>query len=164
MVLGVAERALGRPFAESLHANGVARALVVCGVEGLDEISCAGETWAWALAPDGTIDERVLHPAEFGLRTHPLQAVVGDGAAENAATLKKLLTVRGEVEEGLEPVMDFVLMNASALLVVAGVAADYRDGVRLARESIVSGRAWQALEAFREAASVTDQAKQGSCH
>lgn len=153
MVLGVAERQLGHPFAQSLRDGGVVRALVVCGVEGLDEISCAGDTWAWSLAPDGTITETVLHPAQFGLGTHPLAAVSSGRAAENAVTLTRLLTPGGEglEDEGLRPVLDFVLLNAAALLVVAGVAADYRDGVRLARESIKSGAAWRALEMFREA-------------
>ncbi|KAF8553654.1 anthranilate phosphoribosyltransferase TrpD [Imleria badia] len=163
MLLGVAERELGLPFAQSLRDGGVARALVVCGAEGLDEISCAGDTWAWSLAPDGSITESVLHPAQFGLGTHPLSAVKGGSAAENAATLTRMFTAGGEVEE-LRSVEEFVLLNAAALLVVAGVAVDYRDGVRLARESITSGAAWRALETFREAgragmASIAGQGK-----
>lgn len=154
MVLGVAEHELGLPFAKSLRDGGVVRALVVCGAEGLDEISCAGETWAWSLTPDGVIVETVLHPAQFGLSTHPLTAVAGGQASENAATLTRLLTSGGEMPEELTPVLDFVLMNASALLVVAGVATDYKDGVRLARESIGSGAAWKALETFCEAGQI----------
>ena len=161
MLLGVAERALGRPFAQALRDGGVERALVVCGAEGLDEISCAGDTYAWSLAPDGEITESVLHPAQFGLRTHPLAVVSGGRASENAATLTRMLTTRGgEVEEELVPVLEFVLMNAAALLVVAGRAGDYRDGVRLAREGIASGAAWRALETFREAGR-TAMASQG---
>jgi hypothetical protein len=49
-----------------------------------------------------------------------------------------------------QAILDFVLLNASALLVVAGLAPDYPSGVRMARESIESGRAWAALEEFRE--------------
>lgn len=45
MVLGVAKRELGDTFAEVLRLLGVDRALVVCGQEGLDEISIAGPTW-----------------------------------------------------------------------------------------------------------------------
>lgn len=163
MLLGVAERELGLPFAQCLRDGGVTNALVVCGAEGLDEISCAGDTWAWTLAPDGSITECVLHPSQFGLDTHPLSAVKGGSALENAATLRRLLA-GGEVAEGLRPVAEFVLLNAAALLVVAGVAVDYKDGVRLARESITSGAAWRALETFREAgrvgmASVADQGR-----
>ena len=45
MLLGVAKKELGDTFAEVLRLLGVERALVVCGKEGLDEISIAGETW-----------------------------------------------------------------------------------------------------------------------
>lgn len=45
MVLGVASKELGDTFAEVLKLMGLERALVVCGKEGLDEISPEGETW-----------------------------------------------------------------------------------------------------------------------
>ena len=151
MVLGVAERELGPPFARSLARGGVERALVVCGAEGLDEISCAGATHAWELAADGAVAPRVLHPRDFGLGVHPLEEVAGKSPGDNAETFKRLLRSGGEVPEGLGPVLDFVLMNAAALLVVAGIADDFVEGVEKARESIVSGQAWNALEQFRDA-------------
>lgn len=45
MVLGVAKKELGDCFIEVLRLLGVEKALVVCGKEGLDEVSCEGETW-----------------------------------------------------------------------------------------------------------------------
>ncbi|KAH7885067.1 glycosyl transferase family, a/b domain-containing protein [Phlebopus sp. FC_14] len=153
MVLGVAERELGFPFATSLRDGGVERALVVCGAEGLDEISCAGDTWAWELK-DGRVTETKLHPEQFGLSVHPLTSVSGGTPVENAATFKTLLTSGDDIPESLTPVLHFVLLNASALLVVAGQASDYKDGVRRAMESITSGAAWKALEAFRDGGRV----------
>ncbi|KIJ61086.1 hypothetical protein HYDPIDRAFT_177161 [Hydnomerulius pinastri MD-312] len=150
MVLGVAERELGPPFAKSLHDGGVERALIVCGAEGLDEISCAGDTWAWELK-DGNITETKLHPDQFGLSVHPLSSVAGGTPSENAETFKALLTSGSDIPESLTPVLHFVLLNASALLYVAGIASDFKDGVRLAMHSITSRSAWGALEAFREA-------------
>lgn len=44
IVLGVFKKELGPVFAEALRELGTERALVVCGREGLDEISPAGET------------------------------------------------------------------------------------------------------------------------
>ncbi|OBZ71339.1 Anthranilate phosphoribosyltransferase [Grifola frondosa] len=149
MVLGVAERELGATFAHTLEEGGVERALVVCGAEGLDEISCAGETYAWELQ-NGTVTERRLSPATFGLDVHPLIAVAGGTPDQNAETFRLLLTSGDAIPERLTPVLHFVLMNASALLVVAGVAKDYKEGVRLARESVTSGSAWKALEQFRD--------------
>ncbi|KAJ7066683.1 glycosyl transferase family, a/b domain-containing protein [Mycena amicta] len=150
MVLGIAVPEIGPTFARSLKEGGVTRALVVCGHEKLDEISCAGPTYAWELR-DGTITEMTLTPASFGLPAHPLTTVAGGSPAENAETFKELLTSGKDTPPALVPVRDFVLMNASALLVVAGIAADYTHGAQLALESITSGKAWSALELFREA-------------
>ena len=50
----------------------------------------------------------------------------------------------------LKPVLDFVLMNVAALLVVVGAAPDYKAGVVLAREAIVSGSTERALAIFVE--------------
>jgi anthranilate phosphoribosyltransferase len=150
MVLGVAEKELGAPFARSLSQGGVERALVVCGAEGLDELSCAGPTHVWELR-DGKVEQFNLSPADFGLPTHPLSAVAGGTPTENAATFKALLTSGADIPQSLTPVLDFVLLNASALLVVSGIAKDYKDGVRLAKESVVSGKAWDALAQFRDA-------------
>jgi anthranilate phosphoribosyltransferase len=150
MVLGVADRELGPTFAQSLRDGGVERALVVCGAEGLDEISCAGDTYAWQLV-DGEITEIKLHPDLFGLSVHPLSCVASGTPTENAGTFRALLDSGNDIPESLTPVLQFVLLNASALLVVAGLASDFKEGVALAMDSITSGRAWNALVAFRTA-------------
>ncbi|KAG6832189.1 hypothetical protein H0H87_002299 [Tephrocybe sp. NHM501043] len=153
MVLGVAERELGPTFARSLREGGVERALVVCGCEKLDEISCAGETWAWELHPNGQVTEAILSPEMFGVPRHPLKDVIGGSPAENANTFEELLALRKgqDIPKKLAPIFDFVLINTAALLVVAGVAKDYMEGADLARESILSGKAWDALDQFRTA-------------
>ncbi|SJL03961.1 related to Anthranilate phosphoribosyltransferase [Armillaria ostoyae] len=150
MVLGVAEPEIGPTFAQSLRDGGVERALVVCGYEKLDEISCAGPTYAWELK-DGVVTELTLHPELFGLDVHPLSTVAGGNPQENAETFKRLLNSGGIIPEDLTPVLHFVQMNAAALLVVAGLASDFEEGAKMALESITSGNAWKALETFREA-------------
>jgi anthranilate phosphoribosyltransferase len=149
MVLGVAEPALGYPVASSVSEAGVERALVVCGAEKLDEISCAGPTHVWEVK-QGRIIEETLDPSDFELPSYPLTAVGGGNPRENAEIFKILLTSGDRLPENLVPTMDWVAMNASALLVVAGVARGFPEGVRLAKESITSGRAWEAFEIFRE--------------
>lgn len=148
MLVGVAEHDLGETFAKSLMNGGVEHALVVCGAEGLDEISCAGNTSVWELK-DGKISEYTFHPEQFGLRVHPLNTVASGSPAENADTLTTLLTSGDQIPDSLIPVLHFVLLNASALLVVAGIVSDYREGVALALKSITSGKAWEALQTFK---------------
>ena len=163
MVLGICEPELGATFAQSLLDGGVEKALIVCGVERLDEISCAGPTRVWQLDKnangEGKINEYLVEPQnDFGLPTHPLEDVAGHAPEDNARVFVRLL----DPAHGLPPdadqeaikkhaaVTDFVLINASALLVVAGIAKDFKHGVELARESISSGKAWQALQTFRQ--------------
>lgn len=160
MVLGVAVPEIGPAFARSLREGGVQRALVVCGFEGLDEISCAGPTHAWELHEDGSVTEQTLTPDHFGLPVHALSKVGGGSPRENAETFKTLLTSGDKIPQDLIAVLDFVLMNASALLVVAGIAKDYKEGTELARQSIVSGKAWEALETFRDAGKKAQQTLQ----
>lgn len=151
MVVGVAEKELGQTFAHSLREGSVERALVVCGKEGLDEISCAGETWTWELKDDGSIVEGTLHPErDFGVGVHPLTKVSGGSPDENAKAFCTLLTSGSDIPKELTPILDFVLINAAVVLRIAGVAKDYKHGVEIARESVTSGKAWDALQTFKE--------------
>ncbi|CAO0803285.1 unnamed protein product [Mucor circinelloides] len=148
VVVGVHSPEIGELMANALKLTGVKEALVVCGSEKLDEISPAGETNYWRIHGSGDITVGSLHPTrDFGLQTHALSEVKGGDCFENAETLAKLLN--GELGEN-NPILDFVLLNAAALLVVSGVASDFKDGVSKARDSIKSGKAKSVLEAFRQ--------------
>ncbi|KAI8329166.1 anthranilate phosphoribosyltransferase [Choanephora cucurbitarum] len=147
VIVGVHSPEIGSLMANALRLTGVQEALVVCGAERLDEISPAGETHYWRIHLKGDITTGTLHPTEdFGLPTHPLEQVKGGDCHENADILKRLLN--NELEH--HPILDFVLLNAAALLVVAGIASDFKEGVSKARESIQSGRAQAVLDLFRQ--------------
>lgn len=76
-IIGVSKASHGPIFAETLRILGAKKAAVVCGREGLDEISCEGETDLWLLK-NGEIKHLVLHPTKsFGLATHTLASVAG---------------------------------------------------------------------------------------
>ena len=94
--------------------------------------------------------ERVLSPVTFGLKAHKLYTVAGDKPKENAALIMNLLS--GQLESD-NPVENFVVMNAAALMVVTGKARDEKHGVKLAREAIRSGSAMSALTDYRDAAN-----------
>ena len=163
MVLGICEPELGATFAQSLLDGGVEKALIVCGVERLDEISCAGSTHVWELKKDaggkGNISEYLVDPVnDFGLPTHPLEDVAGHSPEENAKVFVELLdpTQRlppdadKETVRKYNAITDFVAINASALLVVAGIADNFKHGVELAKDSMTGGKAWEALQTFRQ--------------
>lgn len=137
-VIGVARKDLGPVFASALEIGGAKKAMVVCGDEELDEVSCAGDTHCWLLRPsssDGddsssssseTVVNFRLHPRDFGLPTHPLSEVSpGKEPTENAAILARILN--GEVPDD-DPILHFVLINTAALFVVSGICeADTSD-------------------------------------
>jgi anthranilate phosphoribosyltransferase len=126
-------------MAEALARLGLERGYVVHGSDGLDEITTTGATEALEIV-HGAIAHRTLYPEDFGLPRAARSDLKGGGPAANADIAHRILAG----ERG--PRRDIVLANASAALVAAGRAADFREGVRLAAESIDSGAARRKLE------------------
>jgi anthranilate phosphoribosyltransferase len=142
----VADPKMLHRIAEVLDAMGVRQALVVHG-GGLDEVALHGVTQAIRLS-DGEMVEVELKPEEAGLTREPLNVVTGGDAEENAARLRALLDGRGKSAE-----TDIVALNAGALLMTAGLSADLRMGVALARDALRSGKAGRLLTQFIEASN-----------
>src|SRR4051794_19209601 len=130
-----------RPMAETLAALGHEAAWVVHGT-GLDELTVAGENQVTSLK-DGVIHTFSLRPEDAGLSRSPVAAIKGGDAAFNAEALLGVL--RGATGA----YRDTVLLNSAAALIVAGRAADPRDGVDQAERAIASGAALNALETMR---------------
>ena len=142
-LLGVYDGALTEALAGVLGQLGSERALVVHGSDGLDEITLTGPTQVSELR-DGQVSTRQIDPRDFGLQRASAEALQGGDAAYNARILREVLDGR----EG--PRLDVVLINAAAAIAVGGRAEDMTAGLELARASIDSGRARQALERLVE--------------
>ena len=142
-LIGVYDGALTEALAGVLGQLGSERALVVHGSDGLDEITLTGPTQVSELR-DGRVSTRQIDPRDFGLQLAPAEALQGGDAAYNARILREVLDGR----EG--PRRDVVLINAAAAIAVGGRAADTTAGLELARASIDSGRARQALDRLVE--------------
>ncbi|KAK9455740.1 glycosyl transferase family, a/b domain-containing protein [Dipodascopsis uninucleata] len=155
-IIGVNVPELGQVFAETLQlldkANAIkSSSMIVWGEEGLDEISPAGKTRIWRVSTDSDeIVESTIEPSDFGLERHELDTVASGTPDENSDMVNKLLN--NELPIG-HPVLDYVLMNSAALAVVNGRAKNWKAGVEAARESIASGSAKKALEAYVKATS-----------
>jgi len=137
-LLGVFSQDVIDLVAATLAELGVERAFVVHGAGSLDEISLAGETMV-AEVRGGAVRRFTVTPEEFGVARAPLESIHGGTAAENAALMRRIL----EGEAG--PARDIVVANAAAALVVAGVAANFREGAGLASFVIASGAASEKL-------------------
>ena len=126
------------PMAEVLGRLGAERAWVVHG-SGIDEITTAGTTVV-AEYKDGRVREFEIVPEDAGIERVPLEALRGGEPQHNAALMRELLGGKGG------PLRDIVLLNAGAALIVAGRAAELRDGMALAAEAIDSGAASRVLD------------------
>lgn len=169
-VVGVAYQELGPVFAQALSLSGARKAMVVCGQEDLDEISCAGKTNCWLLRElpnpkykgdhnddgedDDTSDDEAppryiakvekfaVGPEDFGLPSHPLSEVGGGKLPrQNAAVLMSMLRNERSPDD---PILHFVLMNIAALLVVSGACdADTCESGEVIKETGPAGLRWK---------------------
>jgi anthranilate phosphoribosyltransferase len=138
-VLGVYSDHLVELLARVLLALGAEHALVVHSRDGLDEISVSAPTHVCEVR-GGALRSFEITPEEIGLPRHDIGAIAGGDSAENA---RIALAVLGG-EPGAR--QDIVVANAGAALYVSGAAKSVREGVALARESIVGGSARRKLD------------------
>lgn len=137
-LLGVFDRSKTRLIAEVMRSLGLTRGLVVGGCDGLDEISISAPTELAELA-GGEIRSYTVTPEELGLTRHPLSAIRGGDAAENAAIIRSVL--RGD----RGACRDIVLANAGACFYVAERCETLAEGVAQAAALIDSGKAYEKL-------------------
>ena len=140
-----------RPMAEALQRLGTERAWLVHG-QGLDELTLAGESQVVSLEEDGTLREFTVSPEDAGLARAPASALKGGDPAENAVALEALL------KGAPGAYRDVVLLNAAASLIVAGRAADLREGAAIAARAIDEGAALGVLTRLRAACPPKDAA------
>jgi anthranilate phosphoribosyltransferase len=140
-VVGVYALEMVEKLAEALSMLGLHRALVVHGLDGLDEITITGPTRV-AEARDGIVRTYEVDPEEFGMRRAALADISGGDAAENAAIVREILSGKRS------PRRDVVLLNAAAALVAARRVDHLADGIPVAAESIDSGAAAGKLAAL----------------
>jgi anthranilate phosphoribosyltransferase len=140
-VIGVPAPALVEKLGHALAELDVLRGFVVHGVDGIDEISLSAETEVADVRPHSVQRYRIV-PEDFGVARAGREPLAGGDAATNARMIRSIL----EGEPG--PRRDFVCINASAALVAVGLAADFREGARMAGEAIDSGDALEKLEAL----------------
>jgi len=146
-VVGVYSLDLVEKLAEALSMLGLHRALVVHGLDGLDEITITGITRV-AEAREGSVRTYEVEPEEFGMARATLEDISGGDATENAAIIRAVL--HGEKS----PRRNVVLLNSAAALVAAGKADHLAEALPLAAQSIDSGAAARKLDALVSFASL----------
>ena len=139
MLLGVADPDLGERMSAALIRLQIRRALVVHGIDGMDELTLNGPTTIWEVRDD-TQRQWTLHPADYGLPPAAVADLQGGTADENAATMRRLLA--GETG----PLRNAALLNAAAALYAAGHADTIQQGLTQAAQALDRGAATATLE------------------
>ncbi|MGB2601155.1 MAG: anthranilate phosphoribosyltransferase [Candidatus Omnitrophota bacterium] len=138
-VLGVYDEKLTDTLIRVLKKLGAKRAFVVHGKDGLDEVTITGKTKVSELR-SGKTKSYYVSPATFGFKRVSLTSIKGGTARDNAKMVKDVLSGKKGARRNI------VLMNSSVALMAAGKVKSFKEGVRLAAESIDSGKAMESLK------------------
>jgi anthranilate phosphoribosyltransferase len=150
-VLGVADPTLLPKMGEVLLRLGCRRALIVYGEDGIDELSISAPTQICEVrGGEGIRREYTVDATDLGLPRFDRTTVRGGDAAYNAELLRQVLsgTMGPETPHGA-----LICLNAGAALYASERTSSLADGVRLAANTLRSGRALNVLEALRAAST-----------
>lgn len=148
-LLGVYDENLVEPLARVLAKLGVKKAMVVHGLDGLDEISLTAKSVVCEVN-NGTLNSFFFDPRQFGFEYCRPEDLVGGGPEENADIARRVLGG----ERG--PRRDTVLLNSAVCLYMFFDNVTLRECVRIAADMIDSGRAMQQLNRFVELSNAPD--------
>jgi anthranilate phosphoribosyltransferase len=128
-------------MAQVLLNLGVKSGMVVFGRDGLDEISMSAPTKVCEFR-DGWLKKYEITPEQFGFNRCKKEDLVGGTPEDNAKITMDILSgVRG-------PKFDTVLLNSAAAIHIAKPELSIQDAIKVATESIDSGKAVEQLRNF----------------
>lgn len=138
-LIGVGNPDLLEVLAAALAELGTRRAILVCGFDGMDEVSLAAPTMVRIVEGDQFYADE-WDRTDFGLEAVSIDQIKAADAAESAGIIRRVL----DGEPG--PARRIVLANAAAALVAAEAVQNLHDGVLVAQSSLDSGSAKAVLE------------------
>ncbi len=147
-LIGVFDRSYIHEMVEALKLLGAERAMVVSSADGLDEISISDITYATKLE-NGIIEDFIIDPRDYGFEMYSKDDIIGGDARLNAQITRDIL--EGKITGAK---LDIVLLNAGAALEIDGMAKDIKEGIEIARQAILSGKAKAKLDQIIEVSKV----------
>jgi len=140
ILLGVFDEVFVPKMAEAARELGMQSAIVVSSREKMDEISISDITYAGHLK-NGGIEYFEIDPQMLGIKKAPFEAILGGEAERNAEILTDILNNRATDAQ-----RDMVLINAAYALVAERMARDAQEGLEIARDTLLSGKASEKLK------------------
>jgi anthranilate phosphoribosyltransferase len=141
-IVGVYDIKLALKIANVLNKLGCKEAMVVHGLDGLDEISTIGKTnISWL--KDGKIKTLDIVPSDFKVNKAKIEDLKATSPEESAKALFNILYGIYDIHN---PKTEIVLVNSAAGIIIGGKADDFISGMEIARKSIASGAAYKKLK------------------
>jgi anthranilate phosphoribosyltransferase len=142
-VIGVYSTQYAEKLAETLRRLGSEHVLFVTGKDGLDECSIAAETDVVELK-HGEIHRFVITPEQYGLARGKLEHIQVHTVQQSAELLKAVMEGKAN-----ESATNIVIFNAGVALYAAGKAGTIDEGVEMAKEALMTKKAYEQFERLR---------------
>jgi len=142
-LIGVSEKSIGDKLIQALKILGSTKALVVHGLDGLDEVSLANETEVWELNQMKIKNYRVS-PEQLGFQPQPSNLLAVKDAEDSASKIIGIFDGDKTVER------NSVLANSALALYACGKASNFKEGVSIAADAIDQGLALNHINAYVE--------------
>ena len=139
-LIGVFDKAYINKIATALDLLDTKRSIIVSSKDGMDEISISDISYGTSLF-NGRIEDFEINPENYGLKLASKEEIVGADAVTNANITKEILSNNVSGAK-----LDIVLINTAAALIVDEKARDFQDGIQMAKEAILNGKAKEKLE------------------
>jgi len=139
-LIGVFDSSYVLRVIEALKILGSSNAMVVSSLDGLDEIGISSIS-KYAKLKDGKISEGEIEPEIFSIKKASLEAIKGGDSIKNAQIMIEVLSAKSKGAKE-----DIVCLNAAAAFETSSLARDMQDGLEIAKEAIMSGKAKSQLE------------------
>jgi anthranilate phosphoribosyltransferase len=138
-VLGVGKEGFAFKIANALYQLKPARAIVVRGEDGLDEVTLSTTTQVLLIEPSG-LTQLTWSPESFGLKTSSMDSMIVNSSAESAEVIRLVLSgVHG-------PARDIVIANAAAGVWLVGLEPDLIAARKRCEAAIDNGTASSVLQ------------------
>lgn len=130
-------------IAQALGELGRRRVWVVCGSDGIDELTVTGTSHV-VTYDEGAVTKLDVDPRDYGLRLWEPESLRGGTPQESASMMLEVLS--GTRDGALR---DFVALNAAAVLLIAGRARNLTSAVETALQALKTGTPGELLTKLR---------------
>ena len=160
-LIGIGDPAMAERMLAVLERNGTVHSMIVFGHDGLDELSTVTTSTVLETVRSSSEESGYrrrtfeVDPSSYGFARAELGDLLGGAPALNAELATAILSG----EKG--PRRDFVLLNAGAALVVAGLVATIKSGIELAASVLDTGAAAACLKSLVSVSQAVAEADGG---